>query len=131
MNKREQAISTIEALYPIDSEYLDTNAIAEKLILQAIGENDWRKLPDEILFRYAELCQMQENKEVNEFLKRNLPIIVENDVARKGYRWWSCGEIRIGCGGTHPYNTSEIGQISLKCEKSGSGKIKIKTTILC
>jgi len=58
---RQQAISTIEALYPIDSEYEDTNVIGERLLAQAKREYDnWRNLPDAVLFRYAELCQREE-----------------------------------------------------------------------
>jgi len=45
---RREAISTIEALFPIDSQYAETNAIGERLLAQAKREHDdWRNLPVE------------------------------------------------------------------------------------
>lgn len=71
MDKRTQAISTIEALYPIDSEYPDSARIGKELLIRAVMEfPDWRKLPDEILFKYANLCEYEESKNTREFLKR-------------------------------------------------------------
>jgi len=68
MNAREQAIGDIEALFPIDSQYEKTNEIGEKLLAQAKREcEDWRNLPDAILFRYAELCRQEENRQAREF----------------------------------------------------------------
>ena len=63
---REQAISTIEALYPIDSQYADTNEIGERLLAQAKREvEDWRTtLSDAVLIRYADLCQQEEAKPI-------------------------------------------------------------------
>lgn len=67
---RQQAISTIEALYPIDSQYEETNAIGERLLAQAKREReDWRNLPDAILFRYADLCQQEEERTTRQLLK--------------------------------------------------------------
>jgi hypothetical protein len=72
MNQREQAISTIEALYPVDSQYPDTAKIGKELLLRAVLEfSDWRKLPDEILIRYASICEYYETKETNKFLRTN------------------------------------------------------------
>lgn len=61
---RDEAIQTIEGLYPADSEYDDTAAIGEVLLRQArFGRaHDWRNEPTDILVRYAELCI---SKEVN------------------------------------------------------------------
>lgn len=68
---RDQAISTIESLYPVDSQYEVTNRIGERLLAQAKREcDDWRNLPDNILFRYAELCQREENKTTQEMIER-------------------------------------------------------------
>jgi len=67
---RQQAISTIEALYPIDSQYEGTNATGERLLAQAKREcEDWRNLPDDILFRYADLCQQEEERSTRQLLK--------------------------------------------------------------
>ena len=67
---RQQAIADIEALFPIDSEYSSTNEMGKKLLLEAIESCNWRKLPNEILFKYAELCQQEENKQTNLMLKK-------------------------------------------------------------
>jgi len=55
---KQELISTIEWLYPIDSEYDSVKSIGEKLLLEAIADTffDWRDLPEEVLIRYAELC---------------------------------------------------------------------------
>jgi hypothetical protein len=55
MNKK-QAISYIESLFPIDSEYSNTNAVGKLLLFEAIENVGWRKLSDEILVEYAQLC---------------------------------------------------------------------------
>ena len=67
---RQKAIDTIEALYPIDSQYEGTNATGERLLAQAKREcDDWRNLPDAILFRYADLCQQEEERSTRQLLK--------------------------------------------------------------
>jgi hypothetical protein len=61
---RKQAISTIEALFPVDSDYPDTREVGERFLEQAKREcENWRNLPDNILFRYADLCQQEENRQ--------------------------------------------------------------------
>ncbi len=61
---RQQAISTIEALYPIDSQYKETTAIGERLLAQAKREcEDWRNLPDAILLRYANLAGLHDARQ--------------------------------------------------------------------
>jgi len=68
---REQAISNIESLYPIDSQYEATREMGEKLLAQAKRECEgWRNLPDAILFRYAELCMQQDDRTCRELLNR-------------------------------------------------------------
>ncbi len=67
---RQKAIDTIEALYPIDSQYEETNKVGERLLAQAKREcEDWRNLPDAILFRYADLCQQEEERSTRQLLK--------------------------------------------------------------
>lgn len=69
---RDEMIRTIEALYPIDSEYPETNAIGEKLLAQAKKEcENWRNLPDNILQRYMELCIDEDNRSTRELLKKS------------------------------------------------------------
>jgi Ser-tRNA(Ala) deacylase AlaX len=72
---------------------------------------------------------LEVQRKVNEFIAGNFPIEVSDDAEKPGYRWWKCGDIRMGCGGTHPRNTNEIGSIRIECEKSGKGKIKVITTL--
>ena len=58
---RDQAIRTIESLYPADSEYPDTAEVGERLLAQAKREVEgWRTEPDAVLVRYAELCKRAE-----------------------------------------------------------------------
>ena len=63
MNK-EQAMDIISGLYPPDTE------IGQKLLQQAKNQLEtWRYLPENVLIRYAELCQREENHQ--EFIARN------------------------------------------------------------
>lgn len=60
---RQQAIDTIEVLYPTDSQYSETNAIGKRLLQQAKDElNNWRVEPTEVLIRYAELYMAEEDR---------------------------------------------------------------------
>ena len=68
---REEAISDIAALFPINSEYPDTAAVGARLLIQAVQELNWRDLPDNILFRYASLCRQTENRQHNEFMRKH------------------------------------------------------------
>jgi hypothetical protein len=53
---RNEAISTIEALFPADSQYEESQSIGKRLLEQAESEvNGWRTKPTEVLVRYAQL----------------------------------------------------------------------------
>ena len=55
---REQVIREIEALFPADSIYEETAAIGQQLLEQAKRRaEDWRNLPDAVLFEYMRLCR--------------------------------------------------------------------------
>ncbi len=70
MMTREEAIAIIESLYPIDSQYQETNAVGERLLAQAKREcEDWRNLPDATLLRYADLCQQEEERSTIQILR--------------------------------------------------------------
>ena len=56
---REEAIKSIENLYPPDTGYADTAVIGRELLLSAWAL-EWRNLPDKVLF---ELCRLNEEKE--------------------------------------------------------------------
>lgn len=46
---------------------------------------------------------------------------------RKGFRWWKCGGYEIPCGGTHPSNVSEIGEVEFSyATKKGAPTINIR-----
>jgi len=69
-------------------------------------------------------------KRANQFIAKNLPIETWSDEKKSHFRYWKCGEIVMPCGGTHPKNTSEIGQIKLKRETGGNGREKVKTSLV-
>jgi len=63
---REGAIATIEALFPADSQYPRTRQKGIELLEQAKRNvEDWRNLPDEILFEYARLCVREERRQAS------------------------------------------------------------------
>ncbi len=70
-NEHEQIISNINGLYPIDSEYPDTNEVGKRLLMQAIEQWNWRELPDELLKIYEQLCIAEDNRSTNEFIKKH------------------------------------------------------------
>lgn len=60
---RNEAIKTIETLYPADSQYGDTAEFGRQLLAQAKREvNGWRTEPTEVLIRYAHLCINEERR---------------------------------------------------------------------
>jgi len=62
-DKRTKAIETIELLYPADSQFPDTARIGRKLLEQAKQEVEtWRNESDDVLLRYAELCEIEDRK---------------------------------------------------------------------
>jgi hypothetical protein len=64
MNKKE-AIDSINGLYPIDSNFPDTNEVGEQFMLEAMDELgfNWRDLPENILVRWAEKCEARETEQ--------------------------------------------------------------------
>ena len=73
--EREEAIQTIEGLYPADHDSI-AGLIGKGLIVQAkINTNfhdySWRDLPDNVLKEYARLCQQKDNQETKKFLKND------------------------------------------------------------
>ncbi len=73
MTKREKAIITIHGLYPPDTQWDDTNEIGQRLLKQA-KINTWKNEPDEVLFEYARLCEIENDREVRE-AKRKAEIL--------------------------------------------------------
>lgn len=69
---RDEAVSTIEALYPTDSEYPDTNKVGANLLAEAqqlvAKVRTWRDEPTEVLVKYAELCRGYDHKQYQKHL---------------------------------------------------------------
>ena len=66
----------------------------------------------------------------NAFIKGGHDITLYADENNPDYRYWKCGDIVYPCGGTHPKNTLEIGEISLKVKgQANLGRQKIVTTL--
>ena len=69
--------------------------------------------------------------DANAFIKGNHDILLYADENNPEYRYWKCMDIVYACGGTHPRNTSEIGEISIKVKGQASlGKQKIVTILV-
>lgn len=68
MSKKE-SIATIEGLYPIDSQYPDTNEVGRQLLLESIQEANfnWRDLPEEVLAIWSRKCVEKENESIRRF----------------------------------------------------------------
>lgn len=65
MTRREEAIANIEALFPADSQYEVTREFGERLLKQAKQEVEgWRSESDAVLIKYAELCIVEQNRQV-------------------------------------------------------------------
>lgn len=60
---KENYISDIESLFPIDSSFPDTNEVGKELLMEAIEESDWRDLPMDILALYHAKCVREENRQ--------------------------------------------------------------------
>lgn len=61
---KKRAIATIQNLYPIDSQYADTNKVGQELLIETFKEVgfNWRDLPEDVLVRYAEKCIETDNQ---------------------------------------------------------------------
>lgn len=64
---RDEAINTIEALYPTDCEFANTNEVGRNLLAEAQRlvrkTPTWRDEPTEVLIKYAELCREYEGQQ--------------------------------------------------------------------
>jgi hypothetical protein len=68
---KEKAIQIIESLFPADSKYPAARETGLRLLEQA-KQNvlNWRDLANEVLFEYARLCEKEEKRQADNFLKR-------------------------------------------------------------
>jgi capsule polysaccharide export protein KpsE/RkpR len=68
---KSEAISIIENTFPIDSQYPESREIGKRLLEQAETEvNNWRNKPLEVLVRYAELCQQEDDRQTRNMLRK-------------------------------------------------------------
>lgn len=65
-------------------------------------------------------------KKMNTFISEGHQIVMENDEEKPDLRWWTCGEWRMPCGGTHVKLAGEIGAVTLKRVNIGKGKERIE-----
>lgn len=66
----------------------------------------------------------------NKLISDGLEIKTFYDEHEEGKRWWVCNDWHMPCGGTHPRNTKEIGQIKLKRKNIGAGKERIEAYLV-
>lgn len=72
---RDEAIKTIEQLYPADDRmFPDAAMVGQSLLEQAQNEVGtkltWRNEPTKVLIRYAELCLEEEKRQTRAVEKR-------------------------------------------------------------
>ncbi len=67
---------------------------------------------------------------INNFISEKHEIIMKNDEEKPDLRWWTCGEWKMPCGGTHVKSANEIGSIKLKRVNIGKGKERIEIRLL-
>ena len=67
---KQNYINTIEALFPIDSQWYNTSEVGKRLLLEAIQETDWRNLPEEVLRLWAIKCQWEDNRQTRASIGR-------------------------------------------------------------
>jgi alanyl-tRNA synthetase len=98
-----------------------------KVIGSNISESKARldfEMDDSITESLSDISEM-----VNEFIQQNNDITTENDPEKQDFRWWSCGEFRMPCGGTHVKSSGEIGRVMLKRKNIGKGKERVEVTL--
>lgn len=64
----------------------------------------------------------------NQFILKGYNIERWEDPDKPDWWYWKAGKIKMSCGGTHPKNVKEIGQISIKRKSGGKGREKILTS---
>ncbi|MBI2102716.1 alanyl-tRNA editing protein [Candidatus Woesearchaeota archaeon] len=71
----------------------------------------------------------QLESKMNLFIQEDHHIIMKNNEEKQDLRWWTCGEWKMPCGGTHVRSSGEIGSITLKRVNVGKGKERIEIYI--
>ena len=68
-------------------------------------------------------------EKINKFILEGHQIETKSDGNNPDLRWWSCGDWKMPCGGTHVGHTNTIGSISLKRKNIGKGKERVEITL--
>lgn len=68
-------------------------------------------------------------RKVNEFIFQDNEIATYYIDEEKDMREWKSGKITFHCGGTHPKNTNEIGNVTVKRKSGGKGITKVITKL--
>lgn len=76
---------------------------------------------------FAQVMAAQEL--ANAMIARGLEIVMQADPGAPGIYIWTCGNLRVPCGGTHVRSAAELAPLSLKRTKKGAGLTRIGATI--
>jgi len=68
--------------------------------------------------------------QINNYIQENKEVIMEPDDSKPDLKWWTCGDWKMPCGGTHVKALGEIGQVKLKRKNIGKGKERIEITLI-
>ena len=89
---------------------------------------------DSSTYEYPETFDHEKLKQVknlaNGFISKGYEIERWEDPNKSGWWYWKAGEIEMPCGGTHPINVKEIGQIVIKRKSGGKGREKVLTSLV-
>jgi alanyl-tRNA synthetase len=66
---------------------------------------------------------------LNKFILEDHQIIMKDDPEKEDLRWWTCGEWKMPCGGTHIKSTGEIGKVKLSRKNKGQGRERIEISL--
>lgn len=65
-------------------------------------------------------------KQVNDFIEEDHLITMKQDPEKVDLKWWTCGDWKMPCGGTHVKTTNEIGKLRLSRKNKGKGRERIE-----
>jgi hypothetical protein len=65
--QKEKLIKSIELLYPIDSDHLQTAAVGRQLLGEIVKKR-WRELSEDLLQEYLKDCNKYEEEKSNDIM---------------------------------------------------------------
>ena len=99
--------------------------------LKSIGSNispDKARMDFDYDGNFNEILPELEEK-MNGFLSEGHEIVMKDDPEKADLQWWTCGDWKMPCGGTHVKNSKEVGKVKLKRKNMGTGKERIEITL--